>query len=351
MNESTNVALNVDEISIQYDTKKVLDKLSLQVSNNEIMCLLGQSGSGKTTVLKAIAGILPLEHGSISLDGQLISSTEALVSPDKRGMGIIFQDYALFPHMSVLDNICFGIKGDKKQAKDTAETLLKLVKMQGYDNAYPHELSGGQQQRVAIARALAIQPKLLLLDEPFSNVDYHLRQQLMADIRHILKQRKVSAIFVTHSKEEAFAFADKLAFMEEGKIVQTGRAESLYYQPQSTALAESMGKGNWLDVVVVDQHCTKSADLGEIISTQAHDFETGQQLKQFIRPNQISLEVDEAGQGTITDQIFTGDTRLHTVAIGESTLIVNQSSTKMLAVGSQVSVAVSAHPAILFEVK
>jgi iron(III) transport system ATP-binding protein len=351
MNETTNVALNVDEISIQYDTKKVLDKLSLQVSDNEIMCLLGQSGSGKTTVLKAIAGILPLEHGSISLDGQLISSTKALVSPDKRGMGIIFQDYALFPHMSVLDNICFGIKGDKKQAQDTAEILLNLVKMQGYDSAYPHELSGGQQQRVAIARALAIQPKLLLLDEPFSNVDYHLRQQLMADIRHILKQREVSAIFVTHSKEEAFAFADKLAFMEEGKIVQTGSAESLYYQPQSTALAESMGKGNWLDVVVVDQHCTKSTDLGEIISTQAHDFEIGQQLKQFIRPNQISLEVDQAGQGTITDQIFTGDTRLHTVAIGESTLIVNQSSTKKLAVDSQVSVVVSAHPAILFEVK
>jgi iron(III) transport system ATP-binding protein len=349
MNETTKMALNVDEISIQYDTKRVLDKLSLQVSDNEIMCLLGQSGSGKTTVLKAIAGILPLEHGSISLNGQLISSTKALVSPEKRGMGIIFQDYALFPHMSVLDNICFGIKGDKKQAQNTAETLLNLVKMQGYGNTYPHELSGGQQQRVAIARALAIQPKLLLLDEPFSNVDYHLRQQLMTDIRHILKQQNVSAIFVTHSKEEAFAFADKLAFMEEGKIVQTGSAESLYYQPQSTALAESMGKGNWLDVVVVDQHCTKSADLGEIISTKAHGFEVGQLLKQFIRPNQISLEADDAGQGTITDQIFTGETRLQTVAIGESTLMVNQSSTKKLAVDTQVAITVSAHPAILFE--
>ena len=349
MNETINVALNVDEISIQYDTKKVLDKLSLQVSDNEIMCLLGQSGSGKTTVLKAIAGILPLEHGSISLDEQLISSTEALVSPDKRGMGIIFQDYALFPHLSVLDNICFGIKGDKKQAQNTAETLLKLVKMQGYGIAYPHELSGGQQQRVAIARALAIQPKLLLLDEPFSNVDYHLRQQLMADIRHILKQRNVSAIFVTHSKEEAFAFADKLAFMEEGKIVQTGSAESLYYQPQTTALAESMGKGNWLDVEVVDQHCTRSVDLGEIISTQAHDFETGQKVKQFIRPNQISLEADGAGLGTITDQIFTGDTRLHKVEIGESILMVNQSSTKKFTVDTPVTVTVSAHPAILFK--
>lgn len=171
----------------------------------------------------------------------------------------------------------------------------------------------------------------------------------MADIRHILKQRKVSAIFVTHSKEEAFAFADKLSFMEEGKIVQTGKAESLYYQPQTTALAESMGKGNWLDVEVVDQHCTRSTDLGDIISTQAHGFETGQQLKQFIRPNQLSLEADESGQGIITDQIFTGDTRLHTVAIGGSTLMVNQSSTKNLAVDTRVAVSISAHPAILFK--
>jgi len=343
------MALTVDEISVQYETKKVLDELSLQVLDNEIMCLLGQSGSGKTTVLKAIAGILPLEHGVISLDGHIISSTESSVTPEKRGMGIIFQDYALFPHMSVLDNICFGIKADKQQAQQTAETLLELVKMQGYGSAYPHELSGGQQQRVAIARALAIQPKLLLLDEPFSNVDYHLRQQLMADIRHILKQREVSAIFVTHSKEEAFAFADKLAFMEEGKIVQTGSAESLYYQPKSTALAESMGKGNWLDVVVVDQHCTRSEDLGEIISTQAHGFDLGTKVKQFIRPNQISLEADDAGIGKVVDQIFTGDTRLHTVSIGELTLIVNQSSTKHLAVDARVAVTVSAHPAILFE--
>jgi len=345
MNETTKMALNVEAISVQYDTKKVLDELSLQVSDNEIVCLLGKSGSGKTTVLKAVAGMLPLKKGAISLDGEIMSS----VAPEKRGMGIIFQDYALFPHMSVLDNICFGIKGHKQQAQQTAETLLELVKMRGYGAAYPHELSGGQQQRVAIARALAIQPKLLLLDEPFSNVDYHLRQQLMVDIRHILKQRKVSAIFVTHSKEEAFVFADKLAFMEEGKIVQTGTAESLYYQPKSVSLAESMGKGNWLDVVVVDQHSTRSEDLGEIRSTRAHGFELGGKVKQFIRPNQISLEADEAGIGKIVDQIFTGDTHQHAVAIGASILTVNQSSTKNLAVDSHVAVSVSAHPAILFE--
>jgi iron(III) transport system ATP-binding protein len=342
-------ALSIDEISVQYDEKEVLKKLSLQVLDNEILCLLGQSGSGKTTVLKAIAGILPLKHGMISLAGQQVSTTQNIVSPDKRGMSIIFQDYALFPHMTVLANICFGMKSDKLQAENSAKALLKLVKMEGYESTYPHELSGGQQQRVAIARALAIKPKVLLLDEPFSNVDFHLRQQLMTDIRQILKQSGIAAVFVTHSKEEAFAFADKLAFIEEGKIVQTGTAEALYYQPQSTALAESMGKGNWLDVEVVDQHCTRSEDLGEIISTQAHDFEVGQKVKQFIRPNQLSLEVDEAGQGKIIDQVFNGDLRLHTVTIGELTIMVNQSSDKKLPVDTQVAVKVSAHPAILFE--
>jgi iron(III) transport system ATP-binding protein len=349
MSDKQNMALNVDEISIQYDTKKVVDRLSLEVLENEIVCLLGQSGSGKTTVLKAIAGILPLENGSISLAGKTISSVKQILAPEKRGIGVIFQDYALFPHMSVLDNICFGIKGDKQQAQKTAGTLLELVKMQGYGAMYPHELSGGQQQRVAIARALAIKPKLLLLDEPFSNVDFHVRQQLMTDIRHILKQRKVSAIFVTHSKEEAFAFADKLAFMESGKIVQMDSAEVLYHQPKSEALAESMGKGNWLNVVVLDQYRTQSEELGEIKSTTAHHYKKGQKLKQFIRPNQLSLKADESGKGIIIDQVFNGDKRIHTVTLGDLSLIVDEPSMTSLAVDVKVSVSVEMHPAILFE--
>ncbi len=343
------IALSADEISVQYDDREILNKLSLHVLDNEIICLLGQSGSGKTTVLKAIAGMLPLQHGLISLYGQQISSVQNIVSADKRRIGIIFQDYALFPHMTVFENICFGMKVTKLKTRKSAKSLLKLIKMEGYESYYPHELSGGQQQRVAIARALAIKPKALLLDEPFSNVDFHLRQQLMTDIRHILKQSGIAAIFVTHSKEEAFLFADKLAFMEDGKIVQTGSAEDLYYQPQSEALAESMGKGSWVNVIVVDQHRTLSEDLGEIISTTAHGFEIGQKVKQFIRPNQISLKVNEAGRGKITEQFFNGDTQLHIVIIDGLTMMVNQPSVRKLPVDTRVSVTVTAHPAIIFE--
>jgi len=346
----TATALTVDEISIQYDAKKVLNKLSLEIESNEILCLLGQSGSGKTTVLKAIAGILPLTHGSISLAGQCVSTTEVVISPDKRGMGIIFQDYALFPHLSVQDNICFGIK-DKQQAVSSAAALLKLVKMEGYESAFPHELSGGQQQRVAIARALAMQPKVLLLDEPFSNVDFHLRQQLMTDIRHILKQQGVAALFVTHSKEEAFAFGDKLAFMEKGQIVQTGTAESLYYQPESTALAESMGDGNWLDVEVIDEYRTLSVELGEIRSTEPHNLSVGCSVRQFIRPNQLSIEVSDSAQGKVTEQVFNGEHRTYKIVVGKLKLMVNQASLENIPMASQVLVTVNDHSAMLFPIE
>lgn len=348
MNETEKYALEIDALSIQYGQKKVLNQLSLQILDNEILCLLGQSGSGKTTVLKAIAGLLPLQHGTISVAGEIISSVENVISPDKRNVGIIFQDYALFPHMTVADNICYGIKEDKQQAAHTVKSLLELVNMEGYDAAYPHELSGGQQQRVAIARALAIKPKLLLLDEPFSNVDHQLRQQLMADIRQILKQRGVAAVFVTHNKAEAFAFADKLAFMEAGSIVQIGTAESLYFQPHSAALAESMGEGNWLDVKIVDQYHALSKDLGEIKSTVPHSLEIGGKVRQFIRPNQLIITRDKQGQGKIINQTFNGDNQIYTVAIGESTLMVNQPLAQKIEVGGLVSITVLDHPAILF---
>lgn len=349
MNDMDTMALEVDAISIRYEKKEVLSQLSLQISGNEMLCLLGESGSGKTTVLKAIAGLLPLHHGTITLGGQVISTTGSIVSPDKRDIGIIFQDYALFPHMNVLDNVCFGIKGTKQQAEATAKSLLELVKMEGYDLAYPHELSGGQQQRIAIARALAIEPKVLLLDEPFSNVDHHLRQQLMADIRQILKQKNIPAIFVTHSKQEAFAFADRLAFMEAGKVVQTGTAEDLYLQPSSAALAESMGEGNWFDVEVTGRVSTLSVELGEIESIKPHGLDEGRKVRQFIRPNQLTFAKDKSGQGKVINRVFNGEQYICTVILGERTLLINQPAAEKVAIGSRVSITVAAHASMLFE--
>ncbi len=342
-------ALKVDAISVSYKKNQVLNQLSLEVGQNEIVCLLGQSGSGKTTVLKAIAGLLRLNRGEISLNGISLSSVEKCVKPEHREIGIIFQDFALFPHLTVLENVCFGISSKVQKAQQKGRALLTMVKMADFENAYPSELSGGQQQRVAIARALATDPKVLLLDEPFSNVDHHLRERLMLDIRAALKQHNTPAIFVTHSKEEAFTFADNLAFMESGKIVQRGAAEGMYFQPLTPSLAESMGEGNWLDVIVTDEMTTKCENLGIISATLPHKQTLSKVMRQFIRPNQISIALDPTGQAEIVEEVFNGESRLYFVRLADLLLRVSTTSFVRWPIGSKVKIAVMPHQAILFD--
>ena len=350
MTTDSNIALHLNNISVSYQHKPVLDKLSLTIADNEIMCLLGQSGSGKTTALKSIAGLLPLRNGEITLNGECLSSAKHCVMPEQRGISIIFQDFALFPHMTVLENVCFGIKARAQVANDKASALLALVKMSDYKSVYPSELSGGQQQRVAITRALATDPKVLLLDEPFSNVDHHLKEQLMLDIRKVLKQHHTPAVFVTHSKEEAFAFADKLAFMESGKVIQEGIAESLYFEPNSASLAESMGEGNWLEVSVTEDKLTHCPYLGTMPTAVPDEQQHSSTLHQFIRPNQLILEANPTGNAEIIDQAFNGESRHYFVRLDKIELRVSAvSNTKSLPNGALVDVTVLPHQAILFE--
>ena len=197
--------LDINNMQCRFDDVTVVKELSLHMQPGFLACLLGPSGCGKTTALRAIAGFQPLSGGEIRLSGEVVSSKTVQVPPEKRGLGMVFQDYALFPHLTVEQNIGFGLRREsRKQRRATVGILLELVGMEGYEKRYPHELSGGQQQRIALARALAPKPKLLLLDEPFSNLDVELRERLATDVREILKSQGTAALFVTHDQHEAF---------------------------------------------------------------------------------------------------------------------------------------------------
>ncbi len=235
--------LKLDDVSLAYDTPEgllpVVKHLSLGLEKGHIGCLLGASGCGKTTVLRAIAGFEPLRSGTIYLGNILLSSSGFQVEPQERNVGMMFQDYALFPHLTIEKNVGFGLRQwDKDKRIIRVRDMLDLVGLSDVAKRYPHELSGGQQQRVALARALAPEPELLLLDEPFSNLDVDTRERLAFEVRDILKNTGHTALLVTHNQAEAFAIADRIGVMEKGVIVQWDTPYGLHHQPASEFVAD-----------------------------------------------------------------------------------------------------------------
>lgn len=236
--------LELKYVSQSYAARRVLRDLSFALNTGDIGCLLGPSGCGKTTVLRAIAGFEPITGGEIVLNGQLVSAPGFIVPTEKRRIGMVFQDYALFPHLNVAANVGFGLHGQSRiERNKRVEELLQTVGLEGSGQAYPHELSGGQQQRVALARALAPCPNLLLMDEPFSNLDVELRERLSLEVRDILKQQGATAIIVTHDQHEAFAMSDMIGVMHDGEIEQWDKAYNLYHLPESRFVADFVGQG------------------------------------------------------------------------------------------------------------
>ncbi len=230
--------LEIHNINCRYDDQVIIDDLSFNVGQHQIVSLLGPSGCGKTTALRAIAGLENIFAGQILLDGVCLSTADNVVPPEQREIGMVFQDYALFPHLTVSKNIAFGLHGRDKTEKDAIVlSLLSLVHLEMHADKYPHQLSGGQQQRVALARALAPDPKLLLMDEPFSNLDTEMRRNLSREVRDILIERKISAILVTHDQDEAFTVADETGVMLEGNLQQWGSAAQLREAPANEFVA------------------------------------------------------------------------------------------------------------------
>ena len=263
-------ALELKNIYHEFETSIAVNDVSISIEQGEVVCLLGPSGCGKSTTLRLAAGLEKVQSGEIFLSGNLVSSVNSQVPPEQRDVGLVFQDYALFPHLSVIENTKFGLKKlSQKIAERRALDALKMVNMDSHSQNYPHTLSGGEQQRVALARAMAPKPKVMLLDEPYSGLDARLRDNIRDEVLHLLKANECATLMVTHDSEEAMFMADRIVVMQEGQIIQTGKPEELYCNPINAFVAGFFGELNFVDGVVV----------GNINNINASDISSMEVLK------------------------------------------------------------------------
>lgn len=306
--------LRLENISVCYEDFTAVKNLSFQLDKGELGCLLGPSGCGKTSVLRAIAGFENICTGQIFLNGIQVSSKVYTLSPEKRKIGIVFQDNALFPHLTVIQNVMFGLyKLSSSEKKSRTEELLSMTGLIEEQDKYPHELSGGQQQRVALARALAPKPQLILMDEPFSNLDGELRERLGQDVKQILKETNTTAILVTHDQHEAFSIADKIGVMFEGEIMQWDNAYNLYHKPASKFVADFVGRGVILPGVISPN--LLKLEVGEIRTLFPDDFNDGEEVDVLIRPDDVIHTETSQLKAEVISKAFQGSEVLYTLKL------------------------------------
>lgn len=364
---ATDPYFSVQNLIVGYDDTIVVNGLSLMLEQGEIGCFLGYSGCGKTTALRAIAGLEQSRGGTIYLNNQRLTEKTArqsfAVAPAKRGMGMVFQDYALFGHLSVAKNIAFGLnKWSAADKKARVAEMLSLVELTEHADKRPNELSGGQQQRVALARALAPKPKLLLLDEPFSNLDVVLRESLAMNVRDILKRTNTTAILVTHDQNEAFALADKVGVMDKGRLVQWARPSELYHEPVSPFVAEFVGEGAMIDGIIKEGHVETA--LGNIYRRMEvydesgqpqyceYDYPNGTPIKVLVRPDDIIHDDDSTQTALVIGRVFRGANYLYRLQLDDGQTVLSLvASHHNHAIGSHIGILPLLEHVVVFDEK
>jgi iron(III) transport system ATP-binding protein len=323
----TVASVELKGLSKHYGAAVAVDDVSLRVEHGQLICLLGPSGCGKTTTLRLIAGFIEPSAGEIAVGGKVLSSPARTVPPEGRKMSMIFQSYALWPHMTVAENVAYGLrirKLDRATIDSKLKAILSTTRLEALADRYPGELSGGQQQRVSLARALVVEPETLLLDEPLSNLDANLREEMRFEIRRLHDQYRYTTVYVTHDQAEAMTTADLIAVMNKGRVEQVGPPEEIYARPRSEFVARFIGGSNVLAARAIDD--SRISVAGGVLRTIGRPLVANRPVAVSVRQHEIGMTLDAPStgtenhlQGVVTRQVFLGSTRDYTVALGDGT--------------------------------
>lgn len=315
--------LEVKDLHCGYESHAVIHGVSFHLNRGNFGCLLGPSGCGKTTILRAIAGFEPVASGGVYLEGESLSCPNQFIPPEKRRIGMVFQESTLFPHLTVAGNVGFGLQQEESgQILALTKEMLSIVGLTGLDNRYPHELSGGQQQRAALARALAPKPELVLLDEPFSSLDIELRQRLGEEIVEILKSLAITAVLVTHDQSEAFALADVIGVLNDGRICQWDTAYNLYHEPVDRFVADFIGEGAFVRGRLVAPDAIET-ELGIIKGNRAYSWPRDSIVDVLLRPDDV--QPDETGEllAQVVGKAFKGAQILYSLRLETGSTVLS----------------------------
>ncbi|MBM0107967.1 ABC transporter ATP-binding protein [Steroidobacter sp. S1-65] len=305
--------LELENVVRRFGARSAVNGLSIRLAKGSIGCLLGPSGCGKTTALRCIAGFEPVDEGTIRAHGRQLAAPGFHAAPESRQIGMVFQDYALFPHLTVLDNVAFGLhRWERSKRVRRAEEILDTVGLAEYRDQYPHQLSGGQQQRVALARALAPEPEIVLLDEPFSSLDVELRERLSVEVRSVLKKLGATALLVTHDQQEAFAVADVVGVMKDGRLEQWDTPYQLYHRPATRFVADFIGQGVFIPGEIVAAGSVRT-ELGVVRANGNGQWQTGRHVDLLLRPDDVIHDDASDLRAEVCQRAFRGAEFLYTL--------------------------------------